>query len=168
MNEEFSPAKILRRRIRRLLWIVFVGLFLSGATALPLNAEVSWLSGLSARVMGSNSAVALWLGRVHEALHWADSHYPFLSYGTDWLAFGHFAIAIAFLGPLRDPVKNIWVVEFGIIAALLVPPFALTMGEWRGIPLWWRGVDAFFGVATLLLLVPCRRMILRLASLDPR
>jgi hypothetical protein len=42
--------------------------------------------------------------------------YPFLFYGYDWLAFAHFVLAILFIGPLRDPVKNKWVIEFGIIA----------------------------------------------------
>jgi len=37
--------------------------------------------------------------------------YPFIAYGTDWLAFAHFVIAIAFIGPWRDPVRNVWVVE---------------------------------------------------------
>ena len=60
---------------------------------------------------------------------------PFLGYGTDWLAFGHFVIAIVFIGPLRDPVKTVWVVEFGMIACVLVVPFALVMGGVRGIPL---------------------------------
>jgi hypothetical protein len=29
--------------------------------------------------------------------------YPWLAYGTDWLAFGHITIAVAFAGPIRDP-----------------------------------------------------------------
>ena len=33
-------------------------------------------------------------------------------------------IAIVFIGPLRDPVKNVWVVEFGMIACALVVPFS--------------------------------------------
>jgi hypothetical protein len=57
-----------------------------------------------------------------------------LAYGTDWLAFAHLVIAIAFLGPLKDPVRNIWVVEFGMIACLLVIPLALICGPIRGIP----------------------------------
>ena len=48
-------------------------------------------------------------------------------YGTDWLAFGHFAIAIAFVGALR------------------------------GIPVWWRLIDCSFGVFGLIPLWLCRR-----------
>ncbi|SCF41963.1 hypothetical protein [Micromonospora mirobrigensis] len=32
-------------------------------------------------------------------------------YGTDWLAFAHLVLAVAFWGPLRDPVRNVWVVQ---------------------------------------------------------
>jgi hypothetical protein len=45
-------------------------------------------------------------------------------------------IAIAFIGPWRDTVKNIWVIEFGMIACVLVVPFALWVaasGESRSV-----------------------------------
>jgi hypothetical protein len=29
--------------------------------------------------------------------------YPFLAYGTDWLAFAHIVIAVFFIGPLVKP-----------------------------------------------------------------
>lgn len=38
--------------------------------------------------------------------------YPYLGYGTDWLAFGHLSIAVAFWGPYREPVRNVWVLKF--------------------------------------------------------
>lgn len=79
--------------------------------------------------------MAWWLGKIRDALTEINAKYPFIAYGTDWLAFAHFVIAILFIGPLRDPVKNIWVVEFGMIACVLVVPFALIMGDVRGIPL---------------------------------
>ena len=57
-----------------------------------------------------------------------NAQYPFLLYGYDWLAFAHFVLAILFIGPYRDPVKNIWIIEFGLIACILVIPFALVAG----------------------------------------
>lgn len=57
--------------------------------------------------------LAWWLSHMYEGLDGSCGNYPFLAYGTDWLAFAHLVIAIAFWGPLKDPVKNIWVVEFG-------------------------------------------------------
>ena len=87
-----------------------------------------------------------WLQRVTEAVITTNAAYPFLSYGTDWLAFAHIVIAIAFIGPLRDPVKNIWVVQFGMIACLGVIPLALIAGYIREIPLYWRIIDCSFGI----------------------
>ncbi|HEV2329685.1 MAG TPA: hypothetical protein VGY56_12965 [Verrucomicrobiae bacterium] len=79
----------LRHRIRWLTGIFVFGLVLSGLTAIPLQAEASWLTQYT------NTE---WLMRVHDALIQTQAHYPFLFYGTDWLAFGHFVIGIAFLG----------------------------------------------------------------------
>jgi hypothetical protein len=82
-------------------------------------------------------------------------------YGTDWLAFGHLMIAIAFIGPLRDPVRNIWVVEFGMIACVLVIPAALICGFVRGIPFFWRLIDCSFGVFGIVPLYLAWRLIRR-------
>ena len=90
--------------------------------------------------------------------------YPFLAYGTDWLAFAHLVIAAAFWGPIRDPVRNQWVVDFGILACLAVIPLALICGPIRGIPPGWRLVDCSFGVVGLIPLVIVRGMILRLIA----
>ena len=60
-------------------------------------------------------ALVQWIETINQGVQNGYGQYPFLAYGTDWLALGHIAIAIAFIGPLRDPVRNIWVVEFGMI-----------------------------------------------------
>lgn len=78
-------------------------------------------------------------------------------YGTDWLAFAHFVIAIAFVGALREPVRNRWLFDFGLIAAGLVIPFALLAGGLRGIPFYWRWIDCSFGVGAALPLWYCRK-----------
>jgi hypothetical protein len=64
----------------------------------------------------------------------------------------HFVLAILFIGPLRDPVKNIWVIQFGLIACALVIPFAFVAGHFRGIPIGWRLIDCSFGVTGFALL----------------
>lgn len=85
-------------------------------------------------------------------------------YGTDWLAFGHVVIALAFIGPLRDPWRNRWVAEWGILACVLVIPWALVFGPLRGIPFFWRLIDASFGFGGLALLLPAYRLIRKAAS----
>ena len=99
-----------------------------------------------------------------EGLETTGREYPFLAYGTDWLAFAHLVIAVAFWGPLRDPVRNIWVVEFGMIACLLVIPLALICGPIRGIPFCWQLIDCSFGVFGLIPLAIVRRLILSLGN----
>jgi hypothetical protein len=42
-----------------------------------------------------------------------------------------FVLAILFIGPLRDPVKNKWVIEFGVIACILIIPFAMIAGTFQ-------------------------------------
>jgi hypothetical protein len=101
-----------------------------------------------------------WMRRVSEALIVTNAGYPFLAYGTDWLAFAHLVIAVAFVGPYIDPVRNKWVITFGLIACASVLPLALIAGPIRGIPLPWRLVDCSFGVFGAIPLLLCRHSIL--------
>src|SRR6266498_3322195 len=144
MNRE----QILRRRIRVLTWLFIVGLILAGATAIPLPAELDWL----VKITGAQQLVdtpastpaptwAVWLVRVQSALRDVSTSHPILFYGTDWLAFGHFMIALVFVGALRDPVRNAWLFTFGMIACACVIPYAFVFGAVRGIPFWWRLID---------------------------
>jgi hypothetical protein len=135
---------VLRRRIKALTWFFIAGLVLSGATAIPLKWELDLLASMPGAL--GNSSMAEWISNVQTALTQTSVQFPFLFYGTDWLAFGHFVIAIAFIGALRDPVRNCWLYTFGMIACALIVPYALILGALRGIPLWWRFVDCSFGV----------------------
>ena len=105
--------------------------------------------------------VASWLTTVSRGVH---AQAPFLAYGTDWLAFAHFAIAIAFLGALRDPVRNRWLFRYGLILCVLVPPWAFVFGSLRGIPWWWRLVDSSFGLLGALPLWACARWVSELEA----
>jgi hypothetical protein len=137
--------------IRVWLTVVIVGLVASGVTAFPLEAE---LAAASAALHGGWlpfpdmwSEVATWVDRVHEGLLASYGAYPFLAYGTDWLAFAHLVIAATFLGPLRDPVRNIWVIRWGLIMCAGIVPLTLIAGAVRGIPWGWQFLDMSFGVA---------------------
>jgi len=159
MNHEH----ILHRRIKWLTWLFIIGLVMSGATAIPLQTEVNWLAGWLP-VDGNSSAPTEWLLRVHDAFAQTQAQHPFLFYGTDWLAFGHFVIALTFIGALRDPVRNRWLFDFGLIACMLVIPFALMFGGLRGIPLWWRLIDCSFGVLGFIPLWFCRTWAIELEN----
>ena len=157
MNRE----QILRRRIKLLTWLFILGLVVSGATAIPLRWELDLLTnwfGLGGQTSATaTSELGRWLLTAREALLEVDAKHPLLFYGTDWLAFGHFVIAISFVGALRDPVRNRWLFDFGLIACVLVIPFALMFGALRGIPFWWRLIDCSFGVFGFIPLWICRK-----------
>jgi hypothetical protein len=156
-----NREQTLRRRIKLLTWLFIIGLALSGATAIPLQGELNLL----VNYCGSNGEASEWarrLLRVREALSQTQERHPFLFYGTDWLAFGHFVIAIAFVGALRDPIRNRWLFDFGLIACALVIPYALIFGGLRGIPFWWRLIDCSFGLFGSIPLWLCRKWAIEL------
>jgi hypothetical protein len=161
-----TREQILRRRVLLLTWLFIIGLVISGVTAIPLVTELNWLVRLTnaeelVETSGSTEAPvwAAWLLKVQSTLQETSDKHPILFYGTDWLAFGHFVIAIAFVGALRDPVCNRWVFDFGLIACVAVIPFALTFGAARGIPFWWRLIDCSFGVLGFIPLWLCRHWV---------
>ena len=131
--------------IKWLTWLFIVGLFISGATALPLETELDAVAKFLGGV-DTGSGFTHWIFKVREALHNTYLLYPFMAYGTDWLAFGHFIIALSFVGALQDPVRNRWLFLFGMISCVLVVPYAMACGAVRGIPVYWRLIDCSFGV----------------------
>lgn len=161
-------SDLLHIRIRALCLFFMGALTLSGLTALPLSYELDYLN----RLAGPHSIFARlfpnvtgWIGLVHDGLKYSWSHYPFLAYGTDWLAFAHFAIALAFLGVQRDPIKNRWVVEWAMLICALIIPWTLTSGVVRGIPWFWQLVDMSFGILGIVPLLFLHRDIRKLESL---
>jgi hypothetical protein len=135
--------------------IIFItGLVLSGITAFPIEAELAFLAHHSTSLP---AAVGNWINTVYLAVKDTNARYPYLSYGTDWLAFGHLVIAVAFFGPLKDPVKNIWIIQFGMIACVMVIPLAFIAGPIRHIPGYWRLVDCSFGGFGIIPLYLCYR-----------
>jgi len=155
--------------IRGLLILFIAGLVVSGLTAYPLVTEVEILNGL----IGTGTTMkdvwpemAEWISHVYTGITETDEKYPFLLYGTDWLAFAHLVIAVAFIGPLRDPVKNIWVIEFGMIACLMVIPEALITGTIRGIPFFWILIDCSFGLFGIIPLWFARKLTKQLKAVS--
>ena len=151
------------RRIRFWLAIFIAGLVLSGVTAFPLQTElgcvVSILHACPFHGLAASTHLLPWIDRVSHALSATNDSYPFLAYGTDWLAFAHLAIAVAFIGPYMDPVRNKWVITFGLIACAGVIPLALIAGAVRGIPIGWRLIDCSFGILGSMPLMICCRSI---------
>lgn len=150
------------QNIRRWLHFFIIMLVISGLTAIPLQSELEW----ACRFFPPGSIIGNWLDQVRLALRDTNARYPFLAYGYDWLAFAHFAIAILIAGIRKDPVRNKWVLEFAFYTCLLIIPYALVAGHFRGIPLWWRLVDCSFGIFGLVPLLICLRQVHHLESLN--
>ena len=163
-----SDRAALLKGIRVWLVTFVVCLVLSGATAFPLVHELRWTESALRALSVPDLLPGLmeWISRVRDGLDTVDAEYPFVLYGTDWLAFAHLVIAVAFYGPYRDPVRNIWVVEFGMIACAGIIPLALICGPIRGIPFWWSLIDMSFGVFGVVPLYVVRQKIKRLETLS--
>ena len=148
-------------RFRWVLGLFIIALVLSGITAFPLQTELDKLvafRGIEKAGPSVLNSFDQWILTVRDGLRDSYAHYPWLAYGTDWLAFAHIIIAIFFIGPLIDPVRNIWVLRAGIIGCGLVIPLALICGAVRQIPFWWRLIDCSFGVFGVLPLYYCLRL----------
>jgi len=160
---------VLERRVRALLILVIAGLLLSGVTVFPLECELNLLT----RLMGvpetatadDYAGIVGWIVTVRNGLGDVYARYPWIAYGTDWLAFSHIILAILFLGPLVNPVRNIWVIHFGLIACVLVIPLAMICGPIRGIPFYWRLIDCSFGVLAFIPLWLARKFTVQLTAL---
>jgi hypothetical protein len=160
-----TPDRSLRRA-RWLLGAFTIGLVVSGLTALPLEWELGvlaeWLGIGDGAGPESYEGLRRWIATVREGLRETHARYPFIAYGTDWLAFGHIVIAVFFVGAIRDPAGNLWVIHAGMIACAMVIPMAMVFGPIRGIPVYWRLIDCAFGVVGVVPLWMARGYAVRL------
>ena len=145
-NEEKRLLKV----IRVLVAFFIVALILSGITAFPLETELNFVCnilGIDVGVSPNNyEGFKYWIALVNNGILNMNSNYPFLAYGYDWLAFAHIVIAVAFIGVYLKPIRNIWIVHFGMIACVGVLPLAFICGSIREIPFYWQLIDCSFGV----------------------
>ena len=145
-----TTERQLLRKIRLLVLFFIVALVLSGITAFPLITEMKIMSSLlgieSNLPPTAYSGLKHWISTVNEGLININAQYPFMLYGTDWLAFAHITIAVAFIGLYREPIRNKWLIYFGMIACAGILPLAFICGSIRGIPFYWQLIDCSFGI----------------------
>ncbi|HMH23101.1 MAG TPA: hypothetical protein VK563_15055 [Puia sp.] len=135
-------------RIRAMLVFFMIALLLSGITAFPVWSELRWL--MESGEVSENTLIGDWLHKVWLGVSDAQQREPFIFYGFDWLAFAHLVIALIFIGPFRDPVRNKWVIQWGMLACLAIIPLALIAGPVRGIPWVHILIDCSFGIFGLI------------------
>lgn len=155
-------------RIRILLIIFMAALVLCGVSIFPLKQQIDLVAG----AFGSGTLtdrifppMAQWIEQLHEGITHVHTNYPFLFYCTDWVGFAMIVIALVFVGPIRDPVRNIWVIQFGILTCLLTIPAIVICGTIRRFPPFWFVVDSLFAIGGLVLLYPAFRWARRLEQL---
>ena len=158
VNEAIQiQEKKLILKIRVLVLFYIFALFFWGITAFPIETELKIICGLLGISLDASPDVYTgftgWIATVTNAVIDTNHNYPFLSYGTDWLAFSHLVIAVAFI------------VYFAMIACAGVIPLALICGTIRGLPLWWRLIDCSFCVFGLIPLYFLHVYIKRLEKL---
>ena len=150
-----TPSPVFQFRALMLFFIT--GLVVSGVTAFPLLWEMDLLSQLlgvgAATGPEGHTGLAFWILTVKHGLAHTYAAYPWIAYGTDWLAFGHLIIATFFIGPLIRPLSGRSTIYTGIFACVAVIPLAMICGPIRGIPFYWRLADCSFGVIGVVLLI---------------
>jgi hypothetical protein len=150
------------RRFRLVLGLFMAGLVVSGITAFPLEHELNALASVAGLEQASpshaHSRMDSWILEVRDGLRDTYAKHPWVAYGTDWLAFAHIVIALFFVGAFVDPVRNVWILQAGLIACVLVMPLALVCGAVRQIPLAWRLIDCSFGILGAVPLCYCLRL----------
>jgi len=133
-----------------MLGIIVFGLLVSGITVWPAVPELK----MGVRVLWGEAEPAgvlhRFVLRAIEGLESVEAEYPFMLYAHDWLAFAHIVLAILFAGAIRDPVRNIWIVQCGLIMCALVPVLAGICIALRGLPPVWFWMDFAFAPAAAL------------------
>ena len=160
--EQAVERIVALRKYRAVLAVFILALIVSGLTAFPLQRELDAVAaarGLErATATDATNSFDHWILTVRDGIRESYARHPWLAYGTDWLAFAHIVIAVFFIGPLVDPVRNIWVLRAGIIACVLIIPLALICGALRQIPFGWRLIDCSFGIIGVVPLCYCLRL----------
>ena len=133
-----------------MLGIVAFGLFVSGVTVWPAVPELKAAVRIAWGDVEPSGVLHHFVLRVIQALESVQANYPFMLYAHDWLAFAHIVLAILFAGAIRDPVRNVWVVQCGLIMCALIPVLAGICVPLRGLPSCWFWIDVAFAPAAAL------------------
>jgi hypothetical protein len=157
-----SDETRLRRKIKIAIIVTIAGLLLNGISAVPLRTE---LNILLSKPGAFPQFLHDWWVYVNKGVNETTTNYPFMRYGFDWLAFAHLLIAIAFIGALKDPIKNEWIVRWGMIASALSVVMALCWERLRDIPLWWSFIDASIAIIAFIILWLCNKWIKELKKI---
>ena len=155
-----ADIRTIRKRIRVLLTLFIILLILGGLSAfllVPLFSLLDRLSGDGKVLCDYFPTVAHWVSMIQQSLTETGEKNPFMFYATDWIGFAHIVMVIACIGPLREPIRNIWVIQFAMVGCILMIPMTLITGIFRGLPWFWQLFDCGIGMICAALLFSCYR-----------
>lgn len=145
-----------------MLIIVSFGLFVSGVTVWPAVSELRIALGILESIGLGGSDLHNFVEQIRNSLIAINQEHPQIMYGYDWLAFAHICLAILFFGAVKDPVRNRWIIECGLIMCALIPVLGAICIPYRQIPFYWFWVDFAFAPAAALPLIIALRDVRRL------
>ena len=150
------------QKVRAIIVFYMVALVGAGVTAFPVESELKLICsifGVNADTVNDFPVIFGFVYTIKETITEMNQANPQLAYGYDWLAFAHLVIALMFIGPYRDPIRNKWVIQWGMIACVAIIPLAMICGPIRHIPFYWRLIDCSFGVFGIIPLIFCMKYI---------
>ena len=164
MKEE----QIILRKIRFYLILFLLAILFSLHTIIFVEAETK----LFAKCFGHNTfmeklcpCVAEWMEHLHLAVLQTYTSYPVIAYCMDWLSYACVVFAGFLLGAIKNPVRNVWIVQVFMVACILAFIFPFIAGPIRDVPIFWRFIDSSFGVVGFLFLLLPYRLIKKLETL---
>ena len=117
--------------------VVVFGLLVSAVTIWPAILELKMVVSIAWGDTEPAGVLHRFVLQAINGLEVMEADYPFMLYAHDWLAFAHIVLAILFAGAIRDPIRNIWIVQCGLMICALIPVLAGICIPIRGIPWIW-------------------------------
>jgi hypothetical protein len=131
-------------RAKWMLAIVAFGLFVSGVTVWPAIPELKLVVNIVWGDAAPTGVLHQFVLEAIEGLEYMAANYPFMLYAHDWLAYAHIMLAVLFAGAIRDPIRNLWIVQCGLIMCVLIPVLAIIAIPIRALPPFWFWFDFAF------------------------
>ena len=152
----------IKRRVRLLLIVFVLGLVFGSQLVLFVIPELTWFNnilGPGTRMGEIFPRLSSWINHLYQGITDTYAKYPFVAYCMDWLAFAQLAFIIFFIGAIVDPVRNIWIIESGMVICVLHILIAFGCGTFRSMPFFWQLLDSTFGILGLIVLYLAYRNI---------
>ena len=155
------------KKIRIYLVIFFLGILFSLHTVLFVEVETAFF----VKHLGPGTAmeqklpiVSEWIENLYISVKETYTNYPAIAYCMDWLSYACVVFAIFMIGAIKDPVKNIWIIQAYMLACLLAAALPFIAGPFREIPIFWRFLDGSLGVIGFFVLLMPYKLTKSLAS----